>query len=73
MLRHNRRLGASTLAAGVLVVVVAAAQLRVDLSTLWAERTQRLASDIGASPFPPKLGGGVLTTPARLSPETLEM
>lgn len=71
-LRRDRRLVTSAVAATALVVV-AAFHLRPDPSTLWAERAQRLASDIGSSSLPPDLGAAALGRLARLSLETLEM
>lgn len=71
VLRRDRRLVAS--AAGALVlVVVALVHLRIDVTTLWSERAQRLASDLADSAFPPEVAGQAGRL-ARLSLETLEM
>jgi phosphonate transport system permease protein len=71
-LRRDRRLLTS---AGVALALVVAAvvHLRVDLSTLWSPRAQRLAGDVATSAFPPDLDPGILATLARLSVETLAM
>ena len=71
-LRRDRRRSASLVAA-VVLVVAAALHLQVDVSTLWSDRAQRLASGIAASSFPPELGSEALATLARLSLETLAM
>ncbi|MDQ3462714.1 MAG: ABC transporter permease subunit [Actinomycetota bacterium] len=71
-LRRDRRLITSA-AVALGLVVVAVVHLQLDLSTLWSQRAQRLASDLATSAFPPDLDAGTVTTLARLSVETLAM
>ncbi|MBW3575081.1 MAG: ABC transporter permease subunit [Actinobacteria bacterium] len=71
-MRRDRRLHASAVAT-VALVVVSVWHLGIDVATLWAPRTQRLASDLAISSWPPDLGAADLSRLATLSLQTLEM
>lgn len=71
-LRRDRRLHTSAVVA-VALVVVSVWHLGIDVSTLWAPRAQRLASEIATSSLPPDLGAANLARLAALGVQTLEM
>ncbi|MCA1691706.1 MAG: ABC transporter permease subunit [Actinobacteria bacterium] len=71
--RHRERFLPGSLVGGLLLVAAALWHLRVDVTTLWSDRTLGLLSDIAASSWPPDLGLADLSRLARLSLESLEM
>ncbi|MGQ0743709.1 MAG: PhnE/PtxC family ABC transporter permease [Acidimicrobiales bacterium] len=67
------RLGVAFAALAVAVVGAAAWHLRLDPSSLWSQRTRRLASEVAMSAWPPRLGSGGAGELAGRAIETLAM
>jgi phosphonate transport system permease protein len=67
------RLAMASALGAALLVLVALWHLRVDVTSLWADKARTLAAGVAASSWPPDLGPANLSRLASLSLETLEM